>query len=169
MSVQVGRPLRRQGKRAALAFCGRIFTDQARSCALALHSLPAPPIFSALFSAFAILLASGLPASAQQKAPAGAQACFGCHTATPNVSPPEAIKSGSPTNEPVKQHQENAIPSLRGLSADALKRAMLEYRNEARPATIMNRIAKGFSETEIGLIADWIAAADQQPANGKRP
>ncbi len=35
---------------------------------------------------------------------------------------------------------------------------MLAYRNGERPASVMDRIAKGFSEDEIQAIAAWVAA-----------
>jgi cytochrome c553 len=34
---------------------------------------------------------------------------------------------------------------------------MRAFRSGERPATVMNRIAKGFSDDEIGAIADWLA------------
>jgi cytochrome c553 len=34
---------------------------------------------------------------------------------------------------------------------------MAEFRSGARPATVMDRIAKGFSEDETRAIAGWLA------------
>lgn len=35
--------------------------------------------------------------------------------------------------------------------------AMAGFHNDTRPATVMNRIAKGFSDDELRLIAAWLA------------
>jgi cytochrome c553 len=40
--------------------------------------------------------------------------------------------------------------------------AMAAFKLGARPATIMDRIAKGFTDNEIHALADWYAA--QKPA-----
>jgi len=44
--------------------------------------------------------------------------------------------------------------------------AMIAFRSGARPATIMDRVAKGFNDSEIRAIADWYAA--QKPARPRR-
>ena len=36
---------------------------------------------------------------------------------------------------------------------------MREFRSGARPATVMDRIAKGFTEDETRAIAAWLAGA----------
>jgi cytochrome c553 len=35
---------------------------------------------------------------------------------------------------------------------------MQAFRSGQKPATVMNRIAKGFSDDEIRAIADWLGA-----------
>ena len=70
------------------------------------------------------------------EAPAGATACSGCHP-------------GSTTD--------NAPTPLIGMKADDIKAAMLAFRSGARSATVMDRIAKGFSDAEVAAIADWYA------------
>lgn len=67
--------------------------------------------------------------------PPGASACLGCHGAAPT-----------------------ALPSLSGLSASDIETAMEQYRSGAREATLMNRIAKGFTPDESRAIAQWLAA-----------
>ena len=67
-------------------------------------------------------------------APAGASSCSGCHAAS------------------------SAVPRLVGVAAGQIVAAMQEFRNGKRPATVMDRIAKGFSESEITAIAAWYAA-----------
>ena len=46
---------------------------------------------------------------------------------------------------------------VRARAADILA-AMLAYRSGQRPGTIMDRIAKGFTDDEIKAIADWYGA-----------
>ncbi|QCK88844.1 cytochrome C [Phreatobacter aquaticus] len=70
-----------------------------------------------------------------QSIPPGAVACSGCH-------PPSAG---------------GAIPPLAGMSSEAITASMLAFRTGARPATVMDRISKGFSDQEVRAIADWFA------------
>ena len=50
------------------------------------------------------------------------------------------------------------IPSLKGQSAEKIKEKLLTFRQDQGDPTIMNRIAKGYSEDEITKIADYLAA-----------
>ncbi len=50
------------------------------------------------------------------------------------------------------------MPSLADLRVEDVVSAVSEYRSGARPATVMDRLAKGFSDEEIRAIAAWIAA-----------
>lgn len=79
-------------------------------------------------------LAAGTPVRAE--APPGATACTGCHG-------PAALGS--------------AIQSLEGLAAADTATAMQAFRSGERPATVMGRIAKGFTEEETRAIAEWLA------------
>ena len=51
-----------------------------------------------------------------------------------------------------------AVPGLAGRSADELVAQMKAFRSGERKATIMHQIAKGFSETQTQLLADYFAA-----------
>lgn len=82
----------------------------------------------------AILIAA--PASTWASSPPGAAACLGCHTVAADGSP---------------------VPPLGNFKAEQIVTAMQAFRSGARPATVMNRIAKGFSDEEIKAIADWYA------------
>lgn len=86
----------------------------------------------------ALVAATSGAASAQNlaTAPPGASACLGCHAGP-----------------------DNALPSLRGSSAAEIAAAMTAFRTGARDATVMDRIAKGFSEPETQAIANWLAEA----------
>ena len=78
------------------------------------------------------------PAFADTAAPPGATACSGCHAmrVTPGSGP----------------------PPIHGRPADEIVAALRDYRADERPATVMNRIAKGFSDDESRAIAAWLSA-----------
>ncbi len=77
--------------------------------------------------------------SAAAEAPAGATTCSGCHA-----------PAGSNL----------AVPTLSGRTAGSIVADMQSFRSGARPATVMDRIAKGFSDEETRAIADWLASSD---------
>ena len=52
-----------------------------------------------------------------------------------------------------------AIPSLNGRAEADILQAMLEFKTDRRPATVMNRHAKGFSDEEIAAMAREIATS----------
>ena len=70
--------------------------------------------------------------------PSGAASCSGCHPAKPAVDTP--------------------VPRLVGQDPAAIVTAMQAFRSGTRPATVMDRIAKGFSNDEIKSIAAWYGA-----------
>lgn len=86
----------------------------------------------------ALLLAGAAPAFGA--APPGASSCSGCHSPMPGVG---------------------ATPHIAGLSADQIAAALAQFRTGERPATVMNRLAKGFTEAESRAIAEWVAAGSQ--------
>jgi len=90
-----------------------------------------------LIAAVAIVLASAGVAFAAE-APAGAASCSGCHAATPRVETP--------------------VPPLNGRPAADTTSQMMAFKAGQRPGTIMDRIAKGYSEDEIRAIAAWYEA-----------
>lgn len=47
---------------------------------------------------------------------------------------------------------------LAGMKTQDLVRKVGEYRSGAKPATVMHQIAKGYSDREIQLIAEYFAA-----------
>lgn len=88
--------------------------------------------------ATALGLVSVTTAAGAPTAPAlAAAACSGCHPA------------GTGLNSPV--------PRLAGLDEDIIIRAMSDFRSGQRAATVMDRIAKGFTDEEIQAIAAWYA------------
>lgn len=50
-----------------------------------------------------------------------------------------------------------AMPGINGKSADYLRRKLREFRAGEGDPTIMNRIARGYSDEEIDRIADFLA------------
>lgn len=80
----------------------------------------------------ATVLASGV--STMASSPPGASSCSGCHAANTT-----------------------AIPGIVGRDANDTMAAMTAFRDGLRPATVMNRIAKGFSDDELRAIAAWLA------------
>ena len=76
------------------------------------------------------------PASGQP--PAGAAACSGCHPVSSRVSSP--------------------VVRLAGMERESIVRALQEFRAGTRTGTIMDRIAKGFTDDEIQALAAWFAA-----------
>ncbi|MGN6462573.1 MAG: c-type cytochrome [Pseudolabrys sp.] len=91
-----------------------------------------------LILSFCLVAASGASAA---DAPRGASSCIGCHASRAGI--------------------EDALPSLKGRKASEIAEPMLSFKEDRKPATVMNRIAKGFSDAEITAIADWFA--EQQP------
>lgn len=86
-----------------------------------------------------MLLASvtaGAHAATLELPPAGASSCGGCH-APPGV--------------------DTAVPTLHGKTAADIVAQMQSFRSGAQPSTVMDRIAKGFTDPEIEAIAVWYA------------
>jgi cytochrome subunit of sulfide dehydrogenase len=50
---------------------------------------------------------------------------------------------------------------LAGVSAEKIVAALADYKSGNQPATIMHQIAKGYTDEQIKLVANWFAA---QPA-----
>ena len=87
---------------------------------------------------FIALCVSTSAASAIDVAPPGAAACSGCHPASRAVETP--------------------FTRLAGRNPADIVTAMQEFRSGQRAATVMDRIAKGFTDDEIKAIAAWYAA-----------
>ncbi len=50
-----------------------------------------------------------------------------------------------------------SIPAIHGKPATYLSKALMDFRDGKRPSTVMGRHAKGYSDEEINLIADFFA------------
>lgn len=49
------------------------------------------------------------------------------------------------------------VPSLAGQPADALVQKMKDYRDGRLPASIMHQLAKGYSDEQVTLMADYFS------------
>lgn len=78
------------------------------------------------------------PAAGPADAPPGALSCSGCH---PNA-----------------RSVDTAVPRLVGRDPAAILTAMQAFRSGQTPSTVMDRIAKGFTDDEIKAIAAWYGA-----------
>lgn len=85
-------------------------------------------------AAAAVVLASATAAHPAD-APPGAASCSGCHAASSSVHTPVPPLNGRPAADTVAQ--------------------MAAFKSGERKGTIMDRIAKGFSEEETRAIAAW--------------
>lgn len=86
----------------------------------------------------AILVMIGTAPAMAQTGQAMAQTCYVCHG-------PGAKGAGQ-------------IVALAGLPKDHLARQMADFKADKRPGTIMNRIAKGYTDEQLALIAEYLAA-----------
>lgn len=50
------------------------------------------------------------------------------------------------------------VPSISGLPQQALQAALREFRAGTRPATVMNQLAKGYTDAQIDAVAEFFAA-----------
>jgi sulfide dehydrogenase cytochrome subunit len=55
-------------------------------------------------------------------------------------------------------HSAGAIPSIYGRTSASIAETLRAFRDGTRPSTVMNRIAKGYTDTEIDVVAREIAA-----------
>jgi cytochrome subunit of sulfide dehydrogenase len=91
-------------------------------------------------AAFAATLLAAATAVAQD-GPSGqamVQTCYVCHG-------PEGRSA-------------EAVPALMRGQKEFVVRQMIEFKADRRPATIMNRVAKSYSDEQIAAIADYLAA-----------
>jgi len=92
----------------------------------------------ALAAFVATLLAAGIAAA--QDGPSGqamVQTCYVCH------GPDGRSAEG--------------MPALMRGQKEFVVRQMIEFKTDRRPSTIMNRVAKSYSDEQIAAIADYLA------------
>jgi cytochrome subunit of sulfide dehydrogenase len=94
-----------------------------------------------LIAASLVAGALAAPVLAQTVPPTALGACSTCHGA-------DLAGSG-------------AVPSLRDRDAAELQKTLAEFKAGSRPATVMTRLVKGYSDAEIEAVARAIAALDR--------
>ena len=52
---------------------------------------------------------------------------------------------------------QGSAPSLKGEDAATLKEMLMDYKNDKEEGTVMNRIAKGYSDAEIAAVAEYFS------------
>jgi sulfide dehydrogenase cytochrome subunit len=88
--------------------------------------------------AIAAVLALATPAAAQRaRTPPIALSCAGCHGAN-------GTGQGS-------------IPAIAGYDRPTFLQTWAAFRANERPATIMNRIARGYTDAEVAQLAEYFA------------
>lgn len=91
--------------------------------------------------ALALALGTLAPVSAahaeELRTPMIAQGCAGCHGQT-------GAGMGS-------------VPRIAGYGREAFITTWESFRNDERPATIMNRIAPGYTDEEVAALADYFS------------
>lgn len=92
-----------------------------------------------------------------------AHACADAKERPATSAPPEseveaALLAASCSGCHVQAATYDAFPPIYGRPAAEIREAMLAFRSDERKGTVMNRIAKGYSEEDIGLLAEYIAA-----------
>ena len=55
-----------------------------------------------------------------------------------------------------------SIPPIYGRSAEFIRTSLEEFRSGKRPSTVMGRHAKGYTDEEIALIAEYFATRPEQ-------
>jgi sulfide dehydrogenase cytochrome subunit len=92
-----------------------------------------------LFMAAVGVLALSGPVKAEEASSAVlANTCFSCHG-------PEGKSSG-------------AMPWIAGKSTEYITKVMIDFKTGAMDSTVMQRIAKGFSDDEIKALAQYFSA-----------
>lgn len=54
------------------------------------------------------------------------------------------------------------MPPLAGMPKDRFVESMIAFRNGSRPASIMDRVAKAFTDEEIEAMGEFFAAQDKE-------
>ena len=101
----------------------------------------------AWIAALSVLAAPAMAEPSMGGPPAGASSCAGCHSST----------------------LDGPVPGLRDRTAENIVVDMQAFRTGAREATVMDRIAKGFSDEETRAIAEWLAAGRDPAAQPAKP
>lgn len=91
-------------------------------------------LVSAVFS----LLSFNAQATGVSESAILANACGGCHGT-------DGASAG-------------AMPSIKGKKKAFIKQSLLDFRDDKKKATVMNRIAKGYDDKQIDMLAEYFSA-----------
>ncbi|GAB4225130.1 MAG: hypothetical protein Tsb0032_30850 [Kiloniellaceae bacterium] len=85
-------------------------------------------------------LAAGAAQADERRGAILANTCFSCHG------------TGG--------HSAGAMPSIDGKSADYIIETLQRFRDGSKPSTVMARIAKGFTDEEIEMLAKYFSGGN---------
>ena len=102
------------------------------------HVRPAPRSVKFALVALMLIAAPRLSSAEDFKGEALADACTSCHG--------------------IGGRSHGAIPSINALSKDAFVQDLKAYRAQTKTATIMNRIARAYSDADIDALADFFTS-----------
>jgi cytochrome subunit of sulfide dehydrogenase len=89
-----------------------------------------------VFAAANLFVLADAASAASSAPPPGAASCSGCHATDAKT--------------------ETSVPRIAGSNPADIVAAMAAFRAGQKPATVMDRIAKGFTDDEVRAIADWL-------------
>ena len=92
----------------------------------------------------AAALAAAFSVHGQENARNLAAACAICHGTDGKAVTPDVVP-------------------LAGLPREHIATQMRAFRDGTRPATVMHQIAKGYTDSQIDVLAAWFAALKRQP------
>jgi len=52
---------------------------------------------------------------------------------------------------------ESSIPSLKNLSEQQIQQALLDFKHDKKPGTLMPRLVKGYSDEELAAVAEYLS------------
>ncbi|HJW03281.1 MAG TPA: c-type cytochrome [Azospira sp.] len=96
---------------------------------------------------------TSLPAAAEPAAPAKA----GTPAAVTAAAPAPYFAANCFNCHGTDGRSHAAIPALAGKEAAYIAESMKGFKDGSRPATIMHQLAKGYTDEEIAVLADYFA------------
>lgn len=82
---------------------------------------------------------------------------------TPTASGEAMAWQCAPCHGTNGQELQEAMPPLAGMPVEQFTEAMIAYREGTRPAVIMDRVARGFTDEEIKAMAEWFVKQPMKP------
>jgi sulfide dehydrogenase cytochrome subunit len=78
-------------------------------------------------------------------------------TAADRAANAEGLADGCTSCHGIEGRSQGYIPSIAGLSKATLLRELKAYRAQTAQATIMNRIARAYTDSELEALADYFS------------